>query len=75
MRANHRSAQKGRAHCEAGRGLIALVSGEAISVGLKAINKGVVVVRSSRTGSAYVPDDSVYAGMLGDNPSFRRIAR
>jgi L-asparaginase len=33
----------------------------------KAIEKGVVVVRSSRTGSGYVPEDPAYIGLLGDN--------
>lgn len=32
-----------------------------------AISKGVVVVRSSRTGSGYVPEDDSYLGLLGDN--------
>jgi len=33
----------------------------------KAVDKGVVVVRSSRTGSGYVPEDPAYIGLLGDN--------
>lgn len=33
----------------------------------KAIDKGVVVVRSSRAQSGYIPEDSAYAGLLGDN--------
>ncbi|WP_279607243.1 type II asparaginase [Burkholderia ambifaria] len=33
----------------------------------KAIDKGVIVVRSSRTGSGYVPEDPAYVGLLGDN--------
>ncbi|MEX3776824.1 type II asparaginase [Pseudomonas sp. MYb118] len=33
----------------------------------KAMEQGVVVVRSSRTGSGYVPADEAYPGLLGDN--------
>ncbi|WP_311767573.1 MULTISPECIES: type II asparaginase [unclassified Burkholderia] len=33
----------------------------------KAVDKGVIVVRSSRTGSGYIPDDPAYIGLLGDN--------
>ncbi|MEH6415495.1 asparaginase [Pseudomonas sp. CGJS7] len=33
----------------------------------KAIAKGVVVVRSSRTGSGYIPMDEAYPGLLGNN--------
>lgn len=33
----------------------------------KAVDKGVIVVRSSRTGSGYVAEDSAYIGLLGDN--------
>lgn len=33
----------------------------------KAMDGGVVVVRSSRTGSGYVPEDPSYLGLLGDN--------
>lgn len=33
----------------------------------KAIDKGVIVVRSSRTGSGYIPEDPAYVGLLGDN--------
>ncbi|WP_437881664.1 type II asparaginase [Pseudomonas sp. LRF_L74] len=32
-----------------------------------AMDKGVVVVRSSRTGSGHVPEDEAYLGLLGDN--------
>lgn len=40
-----------------------------------AIKKGVVVVRSSRTGSGYIADDSAYVGILGNdlNPQKARI--
>lgn len=33
----------------------------------QAIAKGIAVVRSSRTGSGYVPADDAYPGLLGDN--------
>ncbi|KPW31294.1 hypothetical protein ALO66_200077 [Pseudomonas coronafaciens pv. atropurpurea] len=33
----------------------------------KAIDKGVVVVRSTRTGSGFIPQDAAYLGLLGDN--------
>lgn len=33
----------------------------------RAIEKGVIVVRSSRTGSGYIPEDPAYVGLLGDN--------
>jgi L-asparaginase len=33
----------------------------------KAVEKGVIVVRSSRTGSGYVPEDPAYIGLLGNN--------
>lgn len=33
----------------------------------KAMEQGVVVVRSSRTGSGYIPADEAYPGLLGDN--------
>ncbi|SAL80908.1 L-asparaginase, type II [Caballeronia arvi] len=33
----------------------------------KAIDKRVIVVRSSRTGGGYVPEDPAYVGLLGDN--------
>ena len=41
----------------------------------KAIDRGVVVVRSSRTGSGFVPKDPAYLGLLGDslNPQKARI--
>jgi len=41
----------------------------------KAIEQGVVVVRSSRTGSGYIPADEAYPGVLGDdlNPQKARI--
>lgn len=41
----------------------------------KAIEQGVVVVRSSRTGSGHVPADDAYPGLLGDdlNPQKARI--
>lgn len=41
----------------------------------KAIDQGVVVVRSSRTGSGHVPADEAYPGLLGDdlNPQKARI--
>jgi len=41
----------------------------------KAIEQGVVVVRSSRTGSGFVPKDPAYLGLLGDslNPQKARI--
>lgn len=32
-----------------------------------AVDKGVIVVRSSRTGSGYIPEDPAYIGLLGDN--------
>jgi L-asparaginase len=41
----------------------------------KAIERGVVVVRSSRTGSGFVAEDPAYVGLLGDdlNPQKARI--
>jgi L-asparaginase len=41
----------------------------------KAIEQGVVVVRSSRTGSGFVAEDPAYVGLLGDdlNPQKARI--
>jgi L-asparaginase len=33
----------------------------------RALDKGVIVVRSSRTGSGYIPEDPAYLGLLGDN--------
>ncbi|WP_290447730.1 type II asparaginase [Pseudomonas sp. 21LCFQ02] len=33
----------------------------------KAIEQGVIVVRSSRTGGGYIPADDAYPGLLGDN--------
>ncbi|PFH20272.1 type II asparaginase [Burkholderia sp. JKS000303] len=33
----------------------------------KAIDKGVIVVRSSRAASGYIPEDPAYLGLLGDN--------
>jgi L-asparaginase len=41
----------------------------------RAIDKGVIVVRSSRTGSGYIPEDPAYLGLLGDtlNPQKARI--
>lgn len=41
----------------------------------KAIGQGVVIVRSSRTGSGFVPADPAYLGLLGDslNPQKARI--
>ncbi|WP_275959762.1 type II asparaginase [Pseudomonas vanderleydeniana] len=40
-----------------------------------AIQKGVVVVRSTRAGSGYIPEDDAYVGLLGDtlNPQKARI--
>lgn len=32
-----------------------------------AMKKGVIVVRSSRTGSGYIPEDEAYPGLLGNN--------
>ena len=33
----------------------------------KAIDNGVIVVRSSKIGSGYIAEDSAYIGLLGDN--------
>ena len=33
----------------------------------KAIDAGVIVVRSSRAASGYIPEDPAYLGLLGDN--------
>ncbi|WP_105506488.1 type II asparaginase [Paraburkholderia sp. BL21I4N1] len=33
----------------------------------KAVDKGVIVVRSSRIGNGYIPEDPAYIGLLGDN--------
>ncbi|MFJ4143241.1 type II asparaginase [Pseudomonas sp. NPDC089734] len=40
-----------------------------------AIDKGVVVVRSTRTGGGFIPEDAAYFGLLGDslNPQKARI--
>jgi L-asparaginase len=35
----------------------------------KAMDKGVVIVRSTRAQSGYIPQDSAYLGLLGDNLS------
>ncbi|AZD08925.1 L-asparaginase [Pseudomonas chlororaphis] len=41
----------------------------------KAIEQGVVVVRSTRTGAGFIPQDAAYLGLLGDslNPQKSRI--
>ncbi|MFX1699327.1 type II asparaginase [Paraburkholderia sp. A1RO-1] len=41
----------------------------------KAIAKGLIVVRSSRTGGGFIPEDPAYVGLLGDdlNPQKARI--
>ncbi|MFP3551763.1 hypothetical protein SB861_13720 [Paraburkholderia sp. SIMBA_049] len=33
----------------------------------KAIDKGDIVLRSSKIGSGYIPEDAAYIGLLGDN--------
>jgi L-asparaginase len=51
------------------------ISKPCIEAAERAMKKGVIVVRSSRTGSGFIPADPNYPGLLGDslNPAKARI--